>query len=150
MLRRMNVRPSRLIVLPAVVLALGVAAAPAAARSGAAIYSSGRRGGVEARTTLHHTTILITRWNCRLGGIYQSSNPALATAKISRKGRFSKHLTLAFEFLNLEGELEMSSQSVSLSGHLLRNGTIKGTIANAKCDGGKAQPFTLSFVGYAF
>ena len=146
----MSARRSHRIPLLAVALALGVAAPPAAARSGAAIYGSPRRVGVEARMTLHHTTIMITRWNCPLGGIYQSSNVAQATAKISHKGAFSKHLLLDYEFLNLEHELEMSSQSVSLTGHLLRNGTIKGTIASAKCGGGKPQPFTLSFVGYAF
>lgn len=129
---------------------LAVAATSAAARSGYQLFSSGRYG-VEARATLNHRSLTIEKWRCHYGSTfgptYQIFEPNQGRIKISSHGRFNTHIELHLEFLNAEHELVQSEQRIAVIGRFVK-GKIKGTIANAECDAGKPQPFTMSSAGF--
>jgi hypothetical protein len=107
--------------------------------------------GVEARATLNHRSLTIEKWRCHYGSTfgptYQIFQPNQGRIKVSSHGRFNTHIELHLEFLNAEHELVQSEQKIAVIGHFVK-GKIKGTIANADCDAGKPQPFTMSSAGF--
>jgi hypothetical protein len=131
-------------------LALMIAAAPALARSGYQVFTSGLYG-IEARATLNHRALTIDKWRCHYGSTfgpsYEIFQPNQGRIKVSKSGRFNTHIELHAEFENTAHELVESEQKIAISGRFVK-GKIKGTIANVECDGGKPQPFTMSSFGF--
>jgi hypothetical protein len=139
----------------ALVVALGavlavLASTPALARSGYQVFSSGLYG-IEARATLNHRALTIDKWRCHygttFGPTYEIFKPNQGRIKVSAHGRFDTHIELHAEFFNTSHELVESEQKIAVIGRFTK-GRIKGTIANAECDSGKPEPFTMSSFGF--